>query len=235
MNYLKNESMRVSCLFTILLFFLISCSQKDRKQEAIINTPAVSTAQPGAKIKTKKIIIFFGNSLTAGLGLGLNEAFPALIQIKIDSLNLPYQTVNAGLSGETSAGGLSRVDWVLKQQPAIFVLELGANDALRGLSLIQTKNNLQKIIDKVKVKYPDIKIVVAGMEIPPNMGKDYAIQFKKLYVELAENNHAFLIPFLLDKVGGYSRLNQADGIHPTAEGTKIVAENVWKVLKEILK
>ncbi|SDE11814.1 arylesterase [Pedobacter soli] len=182
----------------------------------------------------EKNILFFGTSLTAGMGLDPSEAYPAVIQNKIDSLKLPYKVINGGLSGETSAGGKGRIDWLLKQPVSIFVLELGANDGLRGLPVAQTTKNLQDIVDRVKAKYPDAKLVLAGMQVPPNMGAKYASDFKNIFPELAKKNNMALIPFLLDKVGGIPKLNQADGIHPTAEGDKILAENVWVVLKDLL-
>jgi len=182
----------------------------------------------------QKNILFFGTSLTAGMGLDPSEAFPALIQNKIDSLKLPYKIINGGLSGETSAGGKGRIDWLLKQPVSIFVLELGANDGLRGLPVAQTTKNLQDIVNRVKAKYPNAKLVLAGMQVPPNMGTKYAADFKNIFPELAKKNDMKLIPFLLEKVGGVPKLNQADGIHPTAEGDKILAENVWVVLKDLL-
>jgi acyl-CoA thioesterase I len=182
----------------------------------------------------KKVILFFGDSLTAGYGLSTEEAFPALSEKLLNISGKNVKVVNAGLSGETSAGGLSRIDWILRQPIDIFVLELGANDGLRGLPLEQTRKNLQSIIDKVKTKYPKAKFVLAGMMVPPNMGKEYATDFKKIYPELAKKNNATLIPFLLEGVGGNEKLNQADGIHPNVEGHKIVAGNVTRVLEKLL-
>jgi acyl-CoA thioesterase I len=181
-----------------------------------------------------KVILFYGDSLTAGYGLSQEEAFPALIEKKFNKKGKPAKVVNAGLSGETSAGGLSRIDWVLRQPVDVFVLELGANDGLRGLPLDQTEKNLQKIIDKVKAKSPNAKIVIAGMMVPPNMGPDYTSKFQKIFPELAKKNNAVLIPFLLQNVAGNDDLNQADGIHPNIEGHKIVAENVYKILDPII-
>lgn len=181
-----------------------------------------------------KTILFFGDSLTAGYGLSPEEAFPALIETQMNKEGKKVKAINAGLSGETSAGGLSRIDWVLRQPIDIFVLELGANDGLRGLPLDQTKKNLQAIIDKVKAKYPKVKIVLAGMMVPPNMGKSYTDEFKKIYPTLAERNKATLISFLLDGVGGNEKLNQADGIHPNVEGHKIVAKNLIKYFEKLL-
>jgi acyl-CoA thioesterase I len=180
-----------------------------------------------------KTILFFGDSLSAGYGLSTEEAFPALVEKKLTSTGKPSKVVNAGLSGETSAGGLSRIDWVLRQPVDIFILELGANDGLRGLPLEQTRKNLQAIIDKVKTKYPKVKIIVAGMMVPPNMGQDYTTGFRKIFPDIAKKNNATLIPFLLQDVAGNEKLNQADGIHPNTEGHKIVADNVYKVISTV--
>jgi acyl-CoA thioesterase-1 len=196
--------------------------------------PPVKKADTTENQRPGKNIIFYGNSLTAGYGVDPSEAFPALIQKKIDSLKLPYQVINAGLSGETSAGGNSRIDWVLRQPVYIFILELGGNDGLRGIALPETAKNLQLIIDKVKTRYPTAKIILAGMQIPPNLGRAYTSEFRNLFQQLAERNKIMLIPFLLEGVGGVPGLNQRDGIHPNVPGHKIVAENVWKVLKPLL-
>ena len=181
-----------------------------------------------------KVILFFGDSLTAGYGLSPEEAFPALIEKICIRNGTPCKAINAGLSGETSAGGLSRIDWILRQPIDVFVLELGANDGLRGLPLDQTKKNLQAIIDKVKAKYPNVKIVVAGMMVPPNMGPDYTASFRKIFPELAKKNNATLIPFLLEDVAGFEKLNLGDGIHPNQEGHKIVADNVYRIVSPLL-
>jgi acyl-CoA thioesterase-1 len=215
----------------LLLSLIASCNDNKALTSSKQKTATKDSSVADQKIKT---ILFFGNSLTAGYGLDPSEAFPALIQKKIDSLDMPYKIVNAGVSGETSSGGNSRIDWILKQPLDVFVLELGANDGLRGIPTAETKKNLQSIIDKVKAKYPDAKLVLAGMQIPPNMGQAYATSFMKLYPELASENKMALIPFLLQGVGGEASLNLEDGIHPTAEGHKILAENVWSVLKAIL-
>lgn len=181
-----------------------------------------------------KVILFFGDSLTAGYGLSPEEAFPALSEKELIKNGKNVKVVNAGLSGETSAGGLSRIDWVLRQPIDVFVLELGANDGLRGLPVDQTKKNLQAIIDKVKAKNPNVKIVVAGMMVPPNMGNAYTTQFTAVFPEITKKNKATLMPFLLEGVAGNEKLNQADGIHPNIEGHKIVATNVTKVLSPLL-
>jgi len=215
--------------FIIMLFSSCSDNKKPTASDQN-NIPKESTTN----IK-KKTIVFYGNSLTAGYGVSPSEAFPAIIQKKIDSLGLPYNVVNAGVSGETSSGGKTRIDWILREPVDIFILELGANDGLRGTPLSETKKNLQDIIDKVKEKYPGSKLVFAGMEIPPNMGQEYTTEFRNIYSDLAAKNKMTLIPFLLEGVGGEPELNQADGIHPTAEGHIIVAENVWKELQKLLQ
>jgi acyl-CoA thioesterase I len=219
-----------SYIVVVLALFVFSCA--DNKTPRSSTTDTTKNAPTISKTKT---IVFFGNSLTAGYGLSSpSQAFPALIQGKIDSLGLPYNIVNAGVSGETSSGGASRIDWILRQPLDVFVLELGANDGLRGIPITETKKNLQQIIDKVHAKYPRAKLVLAGMQIPPNMGQTYATQFRAIYPELASKNNIALIPFLLQGVGGVAALNQEDGIHPTAEGAKIVAQNVWQVLRPLL-
>jgi len=183
----------------------------------------------------EKTILFFGDSITAGYGVGKDQAFPALIQEKIDSLGLNYEVINGGLSGETSAGGLRRIDWMLQREIDIMILELGGNDGLRGIDLETTKENLQKIIDKTQQKYPQVKIILAGMQVPPNLGTDYTKQFRSIYPELARQNNLPLIPFILEGVGGVEELNLPDGIHPTAEGHKIIAETVWNELLKHLQ
>lgn len=181
-----------------------------------------------------KTILFFGDSITAGYGIDEEDAFPAHIQRKIDEKGLNYRVVNAGLSGETSAGGLRRVDWILQQHIDLFVLELGGNDGLRGINPESTKENLAGIMDKVSDKYPDAIIILTGMEAPPNMGSDYTERFRQIYAELYEEFDVVFMPFILDGVAGEPDLNLADGIHPTEEGHKIVAENLWNYLLPVL-
>ena len=188
----------------------------------------------GFTFQEKPTILFYGDSITAGYGIGTENAFPSLIQKKLDESDMAYSVVNAGLSGETSAGGLNRIDWVLKRPIAIFVLELGANDGLRGLPLEETEKNLQKIIDKVKSKNPDVKILIAGMKVPPNMGPDYAKKFEVMFEALSNTNQANLIPFLLEGVGGNPDLNLPDGIHPNVKGHEILADNVWSSLIKLI-
>lgn len=182
----------------------------------------------------KPTILFYGDSLTAGYGLSAQEAFPALTEAELNKSGKKVKVINGGLSGETSAGGLARIDWTLKQNIDVFILELGANDGLRGLPLDQTKKNLQEIITKVKAKYPNVKIILTGMMVPPNMGKEYSDGFKKIYPELASKNRLPLYPFLLEGVAGNEKLNQADGIHPNREGHKIIAKKLALFLKDKL-
>lgn len=188
------------------------------------------------KIKNNetKRIVCYGNSITAGFGVDPGQAYPFILQKLIQAAGKDYEVVNAGLSGETSAGGLTRIDWILKQPVDVFILELGGNDGLRGLPLELTEKNLQAIVSKVKSKYPQAKMVIAGMKVPPNMGEVYENQFINIFPALANKNHALLIPFLLKGVGGNPSLNQADGIHPNPEGHKIVANNVFQAIIEML-
>jgi len=181
-----------------------------------------------------KTMIFFGDSLTAGYGLDPDDAYPALIQKKLDDSGRSWRVVNAGLSGETTAGGLRRLGWILRQPVDIFVIELGGNDGLRGIDPATSRANLQLIIDRVREKYPRAALVLAGMQLPTNLGPEHTRRFAAMYAELARANHINLIPFLLEGVGGVPRLNQADGIHPTVEGQSLVAETVWKVIKELI-
>lgn len=218
-----------------LLFATLGCGtgSTTRTETTTDTTEVAAKTTPTAN--QQPVVLFFGNSLSAGLGVEPEEAFPALVGEKIKAAGLNYQVVNAGLSGETSAGGKSRIGWVLRQPVAVFVLELGGNDGLRGILPPSTKQNLQAIIDSVKQKSPQAKIVVAGMQIPPNMGPQYTKPFRELFPALASENKAALIPFLLENVGGVPRLNQPDRIHPTAEGHKIVANTVWETLEPLLK
>lgn len=181
------------------------------------------------------VVLFLGDSITSGYGLELSQAYPALVQEKIDARGWSFKAVNAGQSGDTSAGGLERLDWLLRNKVAVLVLELGGNDGLRGLPVEGTRKNLQAIIDRTKAKYPAARIVIAGMKVPPNMGRDYSRQFEAVYADLAKKNQAALIPFVLEGVGGVAELNLPDRIHPTAKGHQIIAETVWKTLEPVLR
>jgi len=216
-------------LFGLLAF--VACQSEPTNTGTSSTAPA--TATPAAAVR--KNIVFFGNSLTAAYQLSPEQGFVAIIQRRIDSLQLPYRCVNAGISGETTADGKSRIGWVLQQPMDIFVLELGANDALRGLPIAQSISNLQAITDSVRAHYPSCQIVIAGMLAPPNLGNTYTRGFKSMFSDLATRSQAALIPFLLEDVGGVASLNLADGIHPNPTGQKIVAENVWRVLYPLLQ
>ena len=182
-----------------------------------------------------RVILCFGDSLTAGYGLELEEAYPAILQVKIDAAGLSYKVINGGLSGETSAGGLRRIDWMLRRPVDILVLALGANDGLRGLEVANTHRNLQAIIDRACQKYPGVKIIIAGMKAPPNMGREFTETFAAIYPELARTNDAHLIAFLLEGVAAEPTLNLADGLHPNPAGHKIIAETLWRHLEPLLE
>ena len=226
---------RTILFFTLSLFLMMGCQPggKDTQKEAEEKAATGTDVNTPEKEKKKKIL-FFGNSLTAGYGLEEEESFPSLVQQRIDSLNLNYTVINAGLSGETTAGGKERLAWIMKQPIDIFVLELGGNDVLRGIDPVSSSGNLRNIIEQVKAKFPDIPVIIAGMQAPPNMGPEYVNIFEAIYPQLAEDFEAGLIPFLLEGVAGDPSLNLPDGIHPNPEGQKIVLENVWRVLEGYL-
>lgn len=198
-------------------------------------TPLIAGEPTSGNQDQPKTILFLGDSITAGYGLDQSQAFPALIQQRIDASKLKYTVVNAGLSGETSSGGLRRIGWLLRSKVDVLVLELGANDALRGIDLAVTKSNLQQIIDRTRQANPNVIIIVAGMQVPPNLGQNYTNEFRQMFPDLAKKNNAKLIPFILEGVAGEPRLNLSDGIHPNVEGQKILADNVWAVLRPLLK
>jgi len=220
---------RMVCLVLFLYVYVINVSAVAL---AAGTEHVQATTQPSS---TTKVILFFGDSLTAGYGLDPDQAFPAVIQAKINTRGWDFRVINAGLSGETTAGGLRRIAWVLQRPIAVLVLALGANDALRGLPIAEARHNLQAIIDRTKQKYPQVKIVLAGMQAPTNLGQDYTSSFRTLFPALATANDAALIPFLLAGVGGIPALNLPDGIHPTPAGHRIIAENVWKILEPLLQ
>jgi len=207
--------------------WVCACDQTTEKPDE--SRPAASAVTP------LPTIVFLGTSLTAGLGLDPDQAYPALLQRKIDSAGLGYRVVNAGVSGETSAGARQRIDWLLREPVAVLVIETGANDGLRGLPPDSLRANIQAILSRAQRVQPAPKLVIVGMRIPPNYGRTYSQQFEAVYSELARTSGADLVPFLLEGVGGVAGLNQADGIHPTAEGQRKMAETVWPVLEQVLK
>jgi acyl-CoA thioesterase I len=193
---------------------------------------AATSRNPAAAGRT---ILFVGTSLTAGYRVGEEVAYPAVIQERIDAAGLPFRVVNAGISGETSAGGLRRINWSLQQPVDVLVLELGANDGLRGLDPDAMRGNLDQIIERTRSRYPDAAVVLLGMEAPPNLGSAYTARFRGVFTELAAQHDAALLPFLLDGVAGDAALNIDDGIHPNVEGHRIIAARVWDVLEPVLR
>src|SRR3954452_5214537 len=210
-----------------VLVALLGCEQP--RNQPVSKTSSIMPAAAGPTV------LFLGTSLTAGYGIDPQEAYPALIQQMIDSGGLDFRVVNAGLSGETSAGALRRADWVVQQPIAVLVLETGANDGLRGLPADSLRANIQGILDRAKRLRPAPRLVLVGMKVPPNYGRAYGQHFESIYPELAKSNGAVLVPFLLEGVGGVRSLNQPDGVHPTVEGQRKMAETVWRVLEAVLR
>lgn len=230
--------MKFSTLYIFIAAAVLcsSCTSEEPSDRREVRTSTADTIRTRPDVPDSAgIILFLGNSLSAGLGVDPQDAFPHLIQERIDSLGWNFRVVNAGLSGETSSGGLRRIDWLLQDSLDVLVLELGGNDGLRGIPIDVTRENLAQIIEKTRAQYPDVRVVLAGMQIPPNLGHDYTARFREMYPDLADEYATELIPFLLDGVGGVDSLMQSDGIHPTAEGHEIIAENVWSTLKPMLE
>jgi acyl-CoA thioesterase I len=226
------------CLLTALCVagnvFTFGCGGERKKAERTAVSPPVPRASaPASRTDDERPkIVVLGDSLTAGLGLLETQSYPHLLQEKIDRDGFHYEVVNAGVSGDTSAGGLRRLDWALQEDVRVLILALGANDGLRGLSVSEMKQNLGQIIETARAK--NVIVVLAGMEAPPNYGAEYAASFRQAYRELALKYRVLFVPFLLEKVAGQASLNQADGIHPNTEGAAIVADTVWNVLKPLL-
>jgi acyl-CoA thioesterase-1 len=216
----------------LALTALAACGrdQVPRQAETGQDTAVVAPVPAGGT----PTIVFLGTSITAGLGLDQEQAYPAVIQRKLDSAGFHYQVINAGQSGESSAGALNRIDWILRQAPAVLVIETGANDGLRGQSPEGVRSNIQAIVDRTRSRSPNTTIILAGMQALPNMGSRYVREFVAIFPELAERNGIRLVPFILEGVGGVDSLNQPDGIHPTPAGQEIVADNVWRVLLPVL-
>jgi acyl-CoA thioesterase-1 len=247
--------MRKTLLYTaIYLVVLISgCSSENSQtpnmrdqNSGVSEAPADSAATRGEEESVATMeevdrtdagtvrILYLGDSIAAGYGLGEDQAFPNLVQKKAEAAGYSTETVNAGVSGDTSTGGLSRIDWLLKNRVDILVLELGGNDGLRGIDLSLTRENLSQIILRTRERWPAVQIVVAGMMVPPNLGHEYTEQFRTMFPSLAKEHKTQLIPFVLDGVGGIADLNQSDGIHPTAKGHELIAETVWDVIEPLL-
>jgi acyl-CoA thioesterase-1 len=221
---------------TVLILCALSAiaacgTNADRRADSVVQQAPPRTTT-SAKPQTRPRIVVLGDSLTAGLGLPIEEAYPSLLQKWVDDDGLRYEVVNAGVSGDTSAGGLSRLDWALEGDVKFLIVALGGNDALRALPVDELRRNLSAIVERAQAKH--IQVVLAGMEAPRNFGRDYDVGFHQVYPEVARKYNIQLVPFLLQDVAGIDRLNQRDGIHPTAEGAQIVAKNVWTVLKPLL-
>ncbi len=219
-------SAQVVCLAAALSACRSDAPAASSRGESRTPAPAATTVSP------RQRIVVLGDSLTAGLGLDPAEAYPAQLQKKIDAEKLPYEISSAGVSGDTSAGGVSRLEWALGDNPRILIVALGGNDALRGLPIAELKRNLSTIVERAQAR--QISVILTGMEAPPNFGRDYISAFHQVYPDLARQYHVPLVPFLLQNVAGIEALNQRDGIHPTAEGARIVADNVWTVLRPML-
>ena len=232
--------MRFGGAALIAALALVACRGSTRPEPGPAPTARAATSAPSTaparidRVDDRPAILFVGTSLTAGLGLDPEEAYPALVQRKIDEAGLRYRVVNAGVSGETSAGARRRMGWLMRQPVAVLVVETGANDGLRGQEPAATRENIQAMFDEALRQQPPPKLVLAAMEALPNYGEAYRRRFRAIYPELAKANGATLVPFLLDGVAGEAKLNQPDGIHPTAEGQRRVAENVWRVLRPLL-
>ena len=222
----------------VVAVLMIGCAGSERNASEVSEEDSrerAASAPDGVPPGGRETVLFLGTSLTAGLGLQPEEAFPALIQQKVDSAGLPFRVVNAGVSGETSAGALRRLDWLLRQDFEVLVLETGANDMLRGTNVDSTRANIQAIVDRVRAARPDVRIVLAGMLAAPNLGRRYGSRFREIYPSIAKENEIPLIPFLLEDVGGVAAMNQADGMHPNQEGHAAVAATVWEVLEPVLR
>jgi acyl-CoA thioesterase-1 len=220
---------RLALVASALVAVAACGSRQEQQQPPPAHAPVV---QQTARASTRPRIVALGDSLTAGLGLPADEAYPAILQQKLDAEGLNYEVVNAGVSGDTSAGGLSRLDWALEGDVRILVVALGGNDALRALPPDELRQNLSTIVERAQAKH--VVVVLAGMEAPRNFGRDYVVRFHQVYPDLARKYNVALVPFLLQDVAGIDRLNQRDGIHPTAEGAEIVAGNIWTVLKPVI-
>ena len=234
----------------VLVLALLHCGAEPTGEPTAIAEKSAAGAHPAAGASAKApskpapaagpredtpVVLFLGTSITAGYGLPEDEAFPALIQEQMSQAGLDYRAVNAGVSGDTSAGGLRRLDWLLRMPVSVLVLELGANDMLRGQSPDQLKINLEAILDQTTERHPGVRFVIAGMRAAPNLGRDYGGAFDAVYPQIAERYEAALVPFLLEDVAAKRNLNQADGIHPTAEGHRLIAERLWPILSPVLR
>jgi acyl-CoA thioesterase-1 len=217
----------------ILVLATLTLTACAREAEPVEERSALPTTTPA--VAPLRTVVFVGTSLTAGYGVGVDVAYPAHIQQRIDAAGLPYRVVNAGISGETSAGGLRRIDWTLQEPVDVLVLELGANDGLRGIDPDEMRSNLDEILKRARTNHPGIAFIIVGMEAPPNLGDRYTSRFRRVFIELADEYDAALVPFLLDSVAAQPQLNIEDGLHPNAAGHEILARTVWRVLEPVLR
>jgi len=224
--------LRATTMVVAAMWLLAGCRAAPQPESAVPAEAPAPAPQPSGQEDGRPRIVFLGDSLTAGLGLLEAQSYPALIQKKLDADGYDFEVENAGVSGDTSAGGLRRLDWALQGNAKIMVLALGANDGLRGLSTAEMKNNLSQIIDQARQR--NVMVILAGMEAPPNYGGEYAASFRQAFRDVAQHERVTFLPFLLDKVAGVPALNQGDGIHPNVRGAEIVAETVWRVLRPAL-
>src|SRR5689334_22791115 len=230
--------MRLSGLIVAAALAASACGSSDDSRGRVAavapakETAAAGTSAAAAPAASGPRIVVLGDSLTAGLGLSVDQSYPALLQARLKGEGSPYQIINAGVSGDTSAGGLARLDWALEGDVRVLIVALGGNDGLRGLPAEELKGNLSKIIEQAQKRH--IKVILAGMEAPPNFGQSYIVSFHQVYPELAREYNVTLVPFLLQGVAGIDTLNQRDGIHPTAQGARILAGNIWPVLRPML-
>jgi acyl-CoA thioesterase-1 len=235
MGFVFSRALRAAPVFLLM----IGCQQPERNAPpegvALDSVADSALSLAPSSVANRPVVLFLGTSLTAGLGLLAEDAFPAVVQAKIDSAGLPFRAVNAGVSGETSAGARRRIDWLLRQKFDVLVLETGANDMLRGTNVDSTRANIQAIVDRVREARPGVRIVLTGMLAAPNLGREYTSRFRDMYPELAAENDLPLVPFLLQDVAAVPAMNQGDGMHPNVQGARRVADNVWKVLGPVLR
>jgi acyl-CoA thioesterase I len=228
--------MQSATLYVILLAIVLGgCRVNEESPTPLPPAAPDARSENEAGVADRGRVLVLGNSIAAGYGLDPQQAFPAVLQEKIDSAGLPFTMVNAGVSGETTAGGLRRIDWLLREPVEVFILELGGNDGLRGLPVEETRQNLLAIIERVRDRYPEAAVLLAGMQIPTNLGAEYTAAFRDVYPDVARESNAILIPFLLEGVGGVPELNLPDRIHPTARGQRIIAGTVWNYLEPVLE
>ena len=226
---------RILCLAIVcLMFALAACGQPSASRPDAADVVAVGSAAPPASLDAPRPrVVFLGDSLTAGLGLPREQSVPSLIQARLEAEGYAYEVVNAGVSGDTSAGGLRRLDWALDGDVEILVIELGANDGLRGLPVAQMKANLDDIITQAKAR--GITVILTGMEAPPNYGPVYTAEFRTAFRDLADDHDVTFVPFFLEGVAGIAALNNGDGIHPNAEGAKVIEQTIWRALEPELE